>query len=78
MLRERKESYLSGYLTVAGLFFCFFTGAQFLSQRVITVGQYPSCLQGTFFDNTTSLSGKSHQLFRTATLEIFVAMNGVV
>lgn len=36
-----------------------FTEAQFLSLEVNIVGQYPSCLQGSFFDNGTGLSGKS-------------------
>lgn len=36
----------------------FFTVAQF-SPEVKIVGQYPSCLQGSFLDNGTGLSGKS-------------------
>lgn len=54
-----------------------FTQAQFFSLNVNRVGQYPSRLQGSFFDNTTGLSGKSEAILN-CNLDIFVTMNGVM
>lgn len=56
--REKEWTYLCGPLTVGELFL---PKSRF-SPGVNSVGQYPSCLQGSFFHNRTGLSGKSEAI----------------
>lgn len=56
--REKERTYLCGPLTVGELFL----PKPRFSLGVNSVGQYPSCLQGSFFHNRTGLSGKSEAI----------------
>lgn len=60
MLGLREKEKTCGPLTAGELFLL--KPSFSLSLEVNNVGQYPSCLQGSFFHNGTGLSGKSEAI----------------